>query len=165
MTFRYASSAFSGGIVSSAVTNVVGFPNGSRRILLSAPVSKWRETVERRLNELIRLECGWDGYQGAPVSFENAYFAMQLLEASCGQNAPIPQIIPGTAGDLQIEWHLQHGDIELDVLAPNNVNAWRRTPTTGFDGEEITLTNDFSAVARWIEELTEPPRASGTAAA
>jgi hypothetical protein len=66
---------------------------------------------------------------------------------------------------LQIEWHTERGDIELDVLAPNSVFAWRRTASTGPDGEEIQLTNDFSQVAVWIKELTEPSRAIGTTAA
>ena len=125
---------------------------------------KWREPVIRRLNELTALRRGWDGYEGVPVTFENAYFAMQVLEACCRGDDPTPQIVPGTSGDLQIEWHLESGDIELHILAPNDVHTWHADENTGFEGEEVLLTNDFTAVVRWIKNLTEPPRAAVAAA-
>ena len=121
---------------------------------------KWRDPVIRRLNELTALQPGWDGYEGAPVTFENAYFAVEMLDACCRGDAPTPQIVPGASGDLQIEWHLEKGDIELHILAPNDVHAWHVDEHTRFEGEEVLLTNDFTAVVRWIKNLTEPIRAT-----
>ena len=121
---------------------------------------KWREPVIRRLNELTALQLGWDGYEGIPVSFQNAYFAMEMLDACCRGDAPAPQIVPGSSGDLQIEWHLERGDIELHILGPNDVHAWHADENTGFDGEEVPLTNDFTAVVKWIKNLMEPTRAT-----
>jgi hypothetical protein len=164
MIASQANSAYTRAAASPA-TNVVAIPTTSKRLLISEPERNWRDPVAKRLEELIRLERGWDGYRGAPVSFEIAHFAVRMLEVACGLETPIPQIVPGSQGDLQIEWHTERGDIELDVLAPNSVFAWRRTASTGPDGEEIQLTNDFSQVAVWIKELTEPSRAIGTTAA
>ncbi len=117
---------------------------------------KWRDSVIKRLSELVALQPGWDGYAGVPVMFENAYFAMEVLAACCRGDDPTPQIVPGTNGDLQIEWHLEKGDIELHILAPNDVHAWHVDENTGFEGEEVLLTNDFIVVVRWIKNLTEP---------
>ena len=129
--------------------------------LMSDAGQKWREPVMKRLDELVTtLRPGWDGYNGIAVKFENAYFAMEMLDSCCRGNAPTPQIVPGTSGDLQIEWHLEKGDIELHVLAPNNVQAWHADEHTGPDGEELSLTTDFTTVVRWIENLTEPTRAT-----
>ncbi len=125
---------------------------------------KGRESVIRRLNELTALQAGWDGYGGVSVTFENAYFAMQVLEACCRSDDPTPQSVPGASSDLQIEWHLERGDIELHILEPNDVHAWHVDENTGFDGEEVSLTNDFNAVLRWIKNLTEAPRAAVPAA-
>ena len=121
---------------------------------------KWRTQVIKRLNELVALQPGWDGYEGGPVTFENAYFAMEVLDACCRSDDPTPQIVPGTSGDLQIEWHLEKGDIELHILAPNDVHAWHINENTESDGEELSLTTDFTTVVRWIENLTEPTRAT-----
>ncbi|MGH6849320.1 MAG: hypothetical protein ACREDD_02535 [Methylocella sp.] len=118
-----------------------------------------------QLNDLCALERGWDGYTGDPVTFENANFALRMLEASCGLEAPVPQIVPGVGGDLQVEWHIASTDIELDIRGPNDVHAWICTEYTGPDGEEVDLTNDFTIVAKWIQDLSNSLNASSMAAA
>jgi hypothetical protein len=99
------------------------------------------------------------------VSLENAAFALRMLEAVCGPDATPPQIVPGPSGDLQIEWHPMTGDIELHVLAPNRVHAWRQLVGGGEDGESLDLTIDFGIVANWVRQMTGPALAAATAAA
>lgn len=130
---------------------------------LTEPVSVWRRPVGRRLEELIRLPKGWDGYGGLPVDFLNAYFALSMLESICANSSEVPQIVPGVSGDLQIEWHTLKGDVELHVLSPNKVRAWY----SKVDGSEegLELTNNFRQVAQWVMDITEPPIALTAAAA
>ena len=123
----------------------------------------WHQPVIQRLEELVRLELGWDGYEGSPVTFVNAVFALRMLESTCGPWSLVPQIVPGSSGDLQVEWHTLHGDVELHVKAPNDVHAWR-SKTNGLE-EELPLTNDFSKIVAWIDELEEPSFAAKAAAA
>src|SRR5262245_40168454 len=95
----------------------------SQQIAITEIDGEWKASVKQRLEELIRLEEGWDGYVAFPVSFETAVFALRMLESICGPNTPAPQIVPGLTRDIQIEWHTHHGDIELWVQSPNNVHA------------------------------------------
>jgi hypothetical protein len=112
------------------------------------------------------LPIGWDGYRAGPVAFSTAEFAFRVLDAICTQDTPAPSAVPGSSGDLQIEWHVHAGDIEIHVRAPNDVTAWRHMPPyTGPDGEELLLTNNFTEVARWIKNLLEPTSALVGAAA
>ncbi|RXH31987.1 hypothetical protein [Bradyrhizobium zhanjiangense] len=122
------------------------------RIIVAGLSTSWSEDVSNRLDHLLKLPAGWDGYGAPPVRFENAYFALQLLSSICPANMSAPQLVPGTAGDLQIEWHIPAGTIELHVRGPNDVSAWRETAANP-DGEEILLTNNFAAVSRWISEM------------
>ncbi|MGH8507244.1 MAG: hypothetical protein ACREVH_00785 [Gammaproteobacteria bacterium] len=115
------------------------------------------------METLVRLEPGWDGYTGLPVSFENATFALQMLDLLCGAETPLPQIVPGSSGDLQIEWHNAAGDMELHVRSPNDVHAWKCMVGDGKDGIELDLTNDFLDVTHWIMQLTEPSVAARSA--
>lgn len=135
------------------------------RTLISDPVRTWRDDVVQRLNELTSLPDGWDGYTGRPVSFETAYFALRLLEATCGSDAPVPQLVPGSDGDLQLEWHLGSSDIELHVRGPNDVTAWRAVDGAEVEFEELNLTNDFTTVVGWIRALSEPISDDASAAA
>lgn len=135
------------------------------RVRITDPIRNWREPVVNRLNDLVGLERGWDGYRAEPVTFENANFALRMLEASCSAKAPVPQIVPGVSGDLQVEWHIRNTDIELDIRGPNKVHAWCRNESTGPDGEEFDLSNDFTIVANWIRELSDSENAPSVAAA
>jgi hypothetical protein len=121
----------------------------------------WRSSVVSRLTELLRLDHGWDGYAGQPVSLENAMFALQLLDYICGADCVAPQIVPGARGDLQIEWHSWKGDIELHVVAPDELHARRFVEGGNPDGEDLeTLSNDFTdghwmSLARSIEYISK----------
>lgn len=108
---------------------------------------------------------GWDGYSALPVSLLHANFALRVLDAICGSGAAPPQIVPGLEGDLQLEWHTLKGDVELHVLGPNRVHGWRRLVEPVECEEEIDLEIEFSAVAAWVLEITEQPRAPNVAAA
>lgn len=125
-----------------------------QRVAISDIGLQWQAAVKDRLEQLIRLEEGWDGYLGFPLSFDNAIFAFRMLESICRPDTPAPQIVPGTSGDLQIEWHTHVGNLELWVRGPNDVHAWR---DFGADqrSEELALTTDFSAISRWVKEITQ----------
>lgn len=134
----------------------------SRRTIAQTPEELWLP-VTKRLEDLIRLERGWDGYAGSPVSFVNATFALSMLKSICDSQTPAPQIVPGSSGDLQVEWHTLRGDVELHVRTPNDVQAWRVT-SSGVE-VELSLANDFSEVVVWLNELVEPLIAVKAAAA
>lgn len=144
--------------------NIVSISSNRIRKVSDEKGNRWSDEVTGRLQNLIRLTPGWDGYQGRSVSFVNANFAYQMLNSICGPETRAPQIIPGSAGDLQIEWHTLHGDIELHIRGPNDVHAWRATTGSDPDGEELNLTVNFLVVAQWVKEVTEAPIATDTAA-
>lgn len=114
--------------------------------------SQWVQELESRLNSLTKLPIGWDGYQGKPVSFSCAKFAANLIESICVDNVPAPQLVPGSDGTLQLEWHLNDYDIEIDVLAPFEVVATRYDHVTG-EEDEIEVQSDFSKLAEWVTAL------------
>lgn len=145
--------------------NVVGFPLADANRVVIEPNQPWRSDVLRRLEKLCQLTQGWDGYQAQPVALANIVFALNLLESTCGSTIPAPQIVPGINGDLQIEWHTLKGDVELHVIAPNRVRAWRSISGPSPGEEELQLTIEFSAVAAWVREITEQSRAPNSAAA
>jgi hypothetical protein len=134
-------------------------------VLITDRPSAWRAQVVDRLNHLCCLPVGWNGYGAGPVNFQTADFALRVLDSVCSADTPAPSIVPGPSGDLQIEWHLETGDIELHIRAPYDVHAWCETAETGQTGQEVQLTIDFTAVAQWIKGLMEPTRAPVEAAA
>lgn len=135
------------------------------RVLITDRPSIWREHVVNRLNHLCSLPSGWDGYSAGPVNFNAAHFALRVLESVCRYDTPQPSIVPGPSGDLQIEWHLETGDIELHIRAPNDVHASCESVGNDQIFRELHLTIDFTEVAKWIETLVDDARAPVEAAA
>jgi hypothetical protein len=111
------------------------------------------EKLNPRFNELTSLPMGWDGYIGQPVSFTCASFAANLIERLYLDGIPAPQLVPGNDGSVQIEWHLNNYDIEIDVLAPYQVIATRLDHISGEEDEELELQSDFTALAEWVKGL------------
>lgn len=134
------------------------------RLLISEPSREWIGTVNNRLEELIRLRQGWNGYQAQPVSYENAVFAQKIIEGTCRNNNIQPSIVPGSSGDLQVEWHTLEGDVELHVLAPYTVRAYYSNESNQTE-QEVDLTNDFSLIGTWLNEIKETSIAHIAAAA
>ena len=143
--------------------NVRSLPLASARAVVSQLDRPWRAVVIDRLQELTALPVGWDGYSAPPVNFANAEFALRMLEAICSSECIPPQIVPGNDGDLQIEWHTSNGSIELHVMAPNSVHAWRSG--IGSLEDELALTNDFTVVVGWLRSQLRERRAPSTSAA
>lgn len=135
-------------------------PSRTRRIVQDSE-RHWKRAVVERLNHLVSLPKNWNGYGAGPVKFDTANFALKLLESVFDPDAPPPQIIPGSKGGLQIEWHLPRGSMELDVEAPYHVHGWAE-----IDGEErdTVLSNDFTAPAKWLSILTDDKVATAAAA-
>lgn len=157
-------SAFSGTTSWKPADNLIAslaFPG--RRV--QEPLHEWRPLLLERLNELCSLPAGWDGYAAPPVSFANAYFALSMLDSACPYGTPKPQIVPGSNGDLQIEWHTQRHDIELHVRDTYDVNAWLLTSAAGDKGTEEHLVADFRIVAVWLQDILGETIASRSAAA
>lgn len=136
---------------------------GSRPPVATTRTSAWEDAVNNRLQDLIRLDEGWDGYGGFPVSFVNASFAVEMLRSICRPWMTPPQVVPGSDGDLQIEWHTRAGDIELWVRAPNCVHAYFSDSRNGQE-KEVELSTDFSEVAGWLNSIAEPRIAVAAAA-
>ena len=126
----------------------------SRRVIVPHFSSSWTKILQRRLDELTSLPVGWDGYEGQPVSFQCAYFVVQMLERLCHDGVPAPSLVPGVDGSLQVEWHRNGFDVELDVLDAQNVVATRANLITGKE-ETLEIQNDFAGIVEWISELSD----------
>ncbi|WP_162742280.1 hypothetical protein [Nitratireductor sp. OM-1] len=137
-------------------SNIAQWPGTKCRTIVDHPADDWHRKVSERIQELIRLPVGWDGYAGTPVKFETGMFTCTMLQALWRWDTPVPQIVPGPSGDLQVEWHMADNTVELHVISPNRVSAWRSMSGEDPDGQEIILSNDFAPIEEWIERLTGP---------
>ncbi len=114
--------------------------------------SPWIHFLQNRFNELGALPRGWDGYNGLPVRATVLMFAADIMKKLYVPGLKAPALVPGADGTLQIEWHSNQFDIELDVLGVNQIHALRFDCETGVE-ETADLSNDVSIPAVWIHEM------------
>ena len=122
------------------------------RVRVAHPRSAWVEELEERFDVLTSLPRGWDGYAGLPVSFTCAQFAANLIERVYTRSLPAPQLVPMPDGTLRLEWHMNEFDVEIDVLGPYDVFAYR-TDLLNDQEDELEIQTDFTELSDWVSEL------------
>lgn len=143
--------------------DVIAFPGPNHRVAIFPNNQReWSTSLSKRFDVLGALPRGWDGYDGRPVSFSTARFAAQLLERLYDDRVPPPSLVPGSDGSLQMEWHLNQYDLEIDVLGPYSISA-SLFDCVSSELLEVELDTDFSVLAAWIDRLALP-RVEGLAA-
>ena len=135
------------------VTDCLAFSN--HEVWSDKPNYHWEEALTSRIGDLISLPIGWDGYNGKPVSWQCAQFAMEILQRLYRENVPPPSIVPGSDGSLQMEWHRNGYDVELDILSVNNVVATLICHDNESEDQELEIGNDFSPIVAWIELIAD----------
>jgi hypothetical protein len=135
-----------------AGASVITLSPAESYLRINHPVGEWSKKINDRLQELIRLPIGWDGYNGIPVSFQHATFAMSLLQHLYYEGLPLPHIVPGNDGSLQIEWHRNNFDIEIDVMGPYDVFAVLYNCNDD-SSRDIHLEKEFSELRVWVEKV------------
>ncbi|MER9758497.1 hypothetical protein [Mesorhizobium sp. M0138] len=161
---RSSTAAFSGGSASTFRQLSERERMSIHRLIVRDIETEWSEQVMAKLNELVALPTGWDGYSGSGVTFEIAHFSANLLQSIFVPDAPIPSLVPGSDGSMQIEWHAHGFDIELDVIAVNQVMCLRRDVASGVE-LELFLETDFKEVRSWMIELADRASHAVSAAA
>jgi hypothetical protein len=121
---------------------------------VASTTSTSRRTFERQIrnkfNELCALPAGWDGYRSGPVPFGTANFAFDLTQKIAAIADSFPNIFPTSGGDIQAEWEIDGGVVELIFHGPLKASVYVED-----DGqsEERELGSDFTFVEEWISNL------------
>jgi hypothetical protein len=96
---------------------------------------KWIADVERRLIQIAGLQRNWDQRGSAKPSLETLYYTLTLLTSVMPPSAPPPTIVPLGHGGLQLVWHNDRVELEVEIPKPNYVFTFLSDKATGTDDE------------------------------
>lgn len=121
--------------------------------LLAAGQQEWVTAVMEQVKGLLRLAEGWDGFEAGPIRRDVLFFAMALLQSIMQQRTPAPHLTPMSHEGIQLEWHINGIELEIEIEAPgvvfaSYVNAPKNVDMTW------TLSTDFSELLGPIADLT-----------
>jgi hypothetical protein len=115
---------------------------------------KLEAEIKPLLENFLQFRDGWDSYNARPLRADTASFALTVLNSIMELQTPLPHVAPSAAGGVHIEWHEKGVDLELDISAPYACYVWFCDHRAEVAGEDVHLTNDFSALRTPITLLT-----------
>jgi hypothetical protein len=116
---------------------------------------KLESEIKPQLEEFVQYPAGWDSYHAPPLRTDTANFALYVLSTIMHKRTPMPQVVPTSAGGVQLEWHEKDIDLELHITAPFECQVWfydHRRPD--IPETSASLTNDFSILKEPIDFLS-----------
>ena len=69
-----------------------------------------------------------------------------------GSSTPEPEVVPTAIGGLQVEWHRNGLDLEIQFHPDGRIRAWAEEESSGVDWEG-EITRDASAVIPYFNRL------------
>lgn len=119
-----------------------GTPDVVVRFHPTAP--HWLRDIAQRLDELTDFPTGWDGHDARPMTEDAVVMMLHVLQQVATPGVPVPDMVLSPEGGLQVEWHQGGWDVEIEVRASGDIEAWAR-PVDGRD-------------AMWSETLVDLPQ-------
>lgn len=114
---------------------------------------EWTDRAIRRLTELCHLPVGWDGHHGLPTNRDTAYFAATIVALMMNPRIPMPSILPLSNGGLQIEWHRNQWDVEIEVAGPYHIAVYTNDLTSGVDHEFALKSIDVGSLSPVLAKI------------
>lgn len=127
----------------------VGLKAKSTVVLLTDYDKGWAKFLEPKFSELLVLEQNWDGYEGGPLNSAVAEKAKSLLNRVYCFGVIPPSLVPGGDGSLQIEWHVNNIDLEIDILEPEDITV-RFCSDSSIESRDSLDERELSA---WVAQL------------
>lgn len=98
-------------------------------------VPEWVEPVLSKLCEILELQENWDSYGAHSIKVETAIDAIMMLSA-IGDNIITPAVFPVCNGGVQLEWHSDGFDCEIEIEASGRVRIALDHSALGIDLDE-----------------------------
>jgi len=118
-----------------------------------ASSAAWFVPVRHSVYELLSLEENWDSYGAAPIRQEFLASASSLLQSIMDEDTPLPSIVPTTPGGVQVEWHCDGIDLEIEIESTSRINVYFEDARTGVSWEEA-FTSDLHKLSTVVSMLS-----------
>jgi hypothetical protein len=87
----------------------------SRFEIKDAPSVSWFKKSLEKLSNLYSLKENWDDEGAKRIDLKAILVAMKVLAQIVKDDTPEPYIFPTLGGGVQIEWHTEKADLEIEI--------------------------------------------------
>jgi hypothetical protein len=117
-------------------------------------MTAWLEATLESLERLLTLLPGWDSYGAKAVDPVCAWAAWHLLTAVLREDSPAPAMVPTVRGGVQLEWHVNGVDLEIEVGASRRYHVSFEDNTTGKAWEKELTGSEVGELAPLVGRLS-----------
>src|SRR6266496_3882486 len=100
----------------------------------------WLTPTVEAMHRLLRLEEGWDSYGARRIEPKAVDSARNLLIRTAKPETPPPIVVPSPRGGVQLEWHMNGIDLEVEAFPEGRFSVYVERP-----GESIEREGDLPA--------------------
>ena len=140
-----------------SVRSIVEYPLPHGKLVLGVHGEPpgWVPPTLQTLGQLLTLPRDWDSYGGRAVDPACAWAAWQLLLLLMGEDSPVPSLVPTSRGGVQIEWHAQGIDLEIEVVTAQQFYVSFEDAQTA-EAWEKEMTDAAHELPPWVARLSRP---------
>jgi len=116
---------------------------------LSGDTAIWVVEAAQKLETLGRLQVDWDSYGGLPLRPGAKRLTLRVLEWLRKDELPVPAVVLGPAGTVQLEWRAKGKELEVELRDNETIEYVKVSPTGEIEEGEAT-----SDLSRKLHDLT-----------
>ncbi len=116
------------------------------------PLPAWFFPSVNTLIGLLDLPPGWNSYSAKRIARHNVLATIKLMGGLLDFDTPAPTVVPRVQGNIQLEWHTDHIDLEIYIDSPDNVRFFAEDVTKE-QVTEGTLTDREEELRAWLKLL------------
>ncbi|MDD5091340.1 MAG: hypothetical protein PHQ23_10555 [Candidatus Wallbacteria bacterium] len=109
-------------------------------------------TIRNKLLSLSFLSDNWDGYGAKPISSQAVSRAAMLVDEAFDEATPVPSVVPVPNGSVQLEWHENNVDLEIEFLSSNKLLVSFDDLDEDISWEKV-ITDDYTALVQALNRL------------
>ena len=100
----------------------------------------WLHEVEESLEHLRALQVNWNGYQAPPIPTGLIDSAKEGVRELATLPIPAPEVTATNAGQVQLEWHGAHVDLEIRVVGAQQYSVYYEDEAQPAENLEVQVT-------------------------
>ena len=113
----------------------------------------WLQRAEHTLQRFLTFQERWDSYQARRIDPHVIDTVRQLIRRYMRRDTPEAQLVPTNRGGVQLEWHTQGIDLEIDVISPGHLHLFYSN-TTNHEESELDIDAPFMDLEAYITPLS-----------